>query len=65
MGHAANYRAPAKASRRPQCRPSSPAAGSMGIAVTLPDVEDISFGSSKCLVFWQLEMPSDHEFCFD
>jgi hypothetical protein len=26
-----------------------PAAGSMGIAITLPDVEDISFGSSKCL----------------
>jgi hypothetical protein len=26
-----------------------PAAASMGIAITLPDVEDISFGSSKCL----------------
>jgi hypothetical protein len=26
-----------------------PAAGSMGIAITLPDVEDFSFGSSKCL----------------
>jgi hypothetical protein len=26
-----------------------PAAVSMGIAITLPDVEDIHFGSSKCL----------------
>jgi hypothetical protein len=27
-----------------------PAAGSMGVAITLPDVDDVSFGSSKCLV---------------
>jgi hypothetical protein len=27
-----------------------PAAGSMGVAIILPDVDDVSFGSSKCLV---------------
>jgi hypothetical protein len=26
-----------------------PAVGSMGVAITLPDVDDINFGSSKCL----------------